>query len=606
MTVRRLAEREVEIANERFFKSFNAAPVAMSITKLDGGIVHAVNDKWVRLFGVKRERVVGRSTAELDLWVEPVERQRAYDRLQRKDYARDLAADFRTPDGRIIRALCGFERTEINGEAMVVTAIVDVTPLRDSEDELRRANERFFRTFEASPIVTAITFASTRVLFAVNDKWCETFGWPRDEAIGRTASDLGIWIDPEERSRVATTLDRDGEVRNAEVTLRDRKGLTIHALHSAVAIDIDGQPMLLGVTTDVNALKQAEKERRESEARFRNLVEGSIEGIVVLDTNWKPLFANDAVAKIHGFGSAAEYLALDSIVPLLDPSEIPRLRGYAEARKRGGSAPARYEFRGVRRDGSRCWIDIAVQAVRWQKQPAFLCTLFEITDRKRAEEALRASEEKFRGVVEGSLQGTVVFGDTGVLFANRAFADIFGYSVDEIRALGSLDAVVAPEDRTKIQALRDARLRGDVATARYEYRGLKKDGSRLWVPAMSNPITWEGIRAVQVAAIDITSSKEAEDALRQAQKLEAIGTLTGGIAHEFNNLLMVVTGNLELLRDRYRGDAFAQKRVETALRGANRGADLTRRLLAFAREQPDQRRPTDLGALARGTVEMLQ
>ncbi len=606
VTARKLAEREAELANERFFKSFHAAPVAMSIVKLDGDIVHAVNDKWVRLFGVGREQVVGRSAAEFDFWVEPAERQRTYDRLRRKDYVRDLAADFRAPDGRIVRALCGFERTEINGEAMVVAAIVDVTPLRDSENELRRANERFFRAFEASPIATAITFASTRVLFAVNDKWCETFGWSRDEAVGRTATDLGIWVDRDERSRVAPTLDHDGEIRNAEVTLRARNGATIHALHSAVAIDIDGQPMLLGVTTDVSALKQAEKERRENETRFRYLVEGSIEGIVVLDTKWKPLFANDAVAKIHGLDSAAEYLALESIGSLLDPSEIPRLRGYAAARQRGDSAPSRYEFRGVRRDGSRCWIDVAVQAVRWQDQPAFLCTLFEITDRKRAEAALRASEEKFRGVVESSVQGTIVFSDTGVLFANRAFADIFGYAVDEIRVLASLDSLVAPEDRLKLQALRDARLGGDIATARFEYRGLKKDGSRVWIVAVSNMIAWEGTNAVQVAAIDITARKEAEEALRQSQKLEAIGTLTGGIAHEFNNLLMVITGNLELLRDRFREDAFAQKRVEIALRGANRGADLTRRLLAFARKQPEQHRPTDLGALARGTVEMLQ
>jgi PAS domain S-box-containing protein len=606
VTARKLAEREAELANERFFKSFSAAPVAMSITKLDGIVVHAVNDKWVRLFGIKREQVVGRSAAELDLWVEPAERQRAYDRLHRKDYVRDLAADFRAADGRIIRALCGFERTEINGEAMVVAAIVDVTPLRDSEDELRRANERFFRAFEASPIATAITFASTRVLFAVNRKWCETFGWSRAEAVGHTASDLGIWVDQDERSRVAATLDRDGEVGNLEVTLRDRAGTTIHALHSAVTIDIDGQPMLLGVTTDVSALKQAEKERRDSETRFRNLVEGSIEGIVVLDLKWKPLFANDPVAKIHRFDSAAEYLALESIVPLLDPSEVARLRGYAQARNCGEDAPTRYEFRGLRRDGSRCWIDIGVQPVRWQEQPAFLCTLIEITDRKRAEEALRASEEKFRGVVEGSLQGTAVFNSTDVLFVNRAFADIFGYTVDELRSLASLDHLVAPEDRPKIQALREARLRGDAATARYEYRGLKKDGSRVWVASMSNTIAWGGASAIQVAAIDVTARKEAEEALRQAQKLEAIGTLTGGIAHEFNNLLMVVTGNLELLRDHYRDDSFAQKRVETALRGANRGADLTRRLLAFARKQPEHRRPTDLATLARGTTEMLQ
>ena len=155
------------------------------------------------------------------------------------------------------------------------------------------------------------------------------------------------------------------------------------------------------------ALADQQRAERESDARFRDLIEGSIQGIVI-HRNFIPLFANQAYATILGYESPDAILKMGSLLPLFPPPERARLSGYVRARHEGRSVPGQQEHQAVRKDGTPIWLDAKIREISWEGERALQVTIFDITERKRAEEALRqqaealalANAELQRGIAE--------------------------------------------------------------------------------------------------------------------------------------------------------------------------------------------------------------
>ena len=206
----------------------------------------------------------------------------------------------------------------------------------------------------------------------------------------------------------------------------------------------------------------------------------------------------------------------------------------------------------------------------------------DITDNKRAEQALRDSEERYRQLVESSPDAILV-ADTNrkILFANIAAIELF--RADRLDRLAGLDLLdlAPPGDRADVDRLIVEILRGKVQPFS-QRRCVRLDGTEFDSEFRGAPFTWDGKVAVLVIARDVTGRRQAEAQLRQSQKMEAVGQLTGGIAHDFNNLLAIVLGNAELLKERVDEDDL----TEPVIRAASRGAELTRKLLTFSNQQP--------------------
>ncbi|MBS0334099.1 MAG: PAS domain S-box protein, partial [Proteobacteria bacterium] len=271
------------------------------------------------------------------------------------------------------------------------------------------------------------------------------------------------------------------------------------------------------------------------------------------------------------------------------PAEALRL-----AREEG-----RFEREGwrVRKDGGRFWAHVIIDPIR---SPAgeligFAKIIRDLTERRQAEEALRRSQEQFRLLVQSVTDYAIYMLDPKgqVSSCNAGAERIKGYKAHEI--VGQhFSRFYTEEDRANglpAEALRKAREEG-----RFEREGwrLRKDGSRFWAHVIMDPIRDDHGEIVGFAKVtrDITERlqaqrelEQARQALFQSQKLDAIGQLTGGVAHDFNNLLMAVLGSLELLRKRLPADPKAHMMLENAVQGAQRGAALTQRMLAFARKQ---------------------
>ncbi|MBY5786197.1 hybrid sensor histidine kinase/response regulator [Rhizobium leguminosarum] len=354
----------------------------------------------------------------------------------------------------------------------------------------------------------------------------------------------------------------------------------------------------------------------DEEGRFRLLVDAitdyaiymlSPEGIVTSWNTGAQRFKGYKPSEILGEHFSRFYLEEDRA------AGVPA-RALATAEKHG-----RFEGEGwrQRKDGTRFWAHVVIDPIRRPSGEliGYAKITRDLTERRAAENAIRQSEEQFRRLVQGVSDYAIYMLDPegNVSSWNFGAERIKGYRPQEI--IGRhFSTFYTPEDReagVPQTALGIARAEG-----RFEREGwrVRKDGTRFWASVVIDVIRDEEGDVLGFAKItrDITEKMETQRALEQAreelfqsQKMEAIGQLTGGIAHDFNNLLMAVLGSLEILKKRMPQDLSLTSLVDNAMQGAQRGAALTQRMLAFSRRQELHMEPIDVSGLVRGMMDML-
>jgi two-component system, cell cycle sensor histidine kinase and response regulator CckA len=337
--------------------------------------------------------------------------------------------------------------------------------------------------------------------------------------------------------------------------------------------------------------------------KYRTVVEYVNEVIVVIqDGRFK--FANRKFGETTGY--SAEEIAPLSLADLIHPEDRDGFVGRCLKRLEGSESSVQYGYRIITRSGSVRWVDISSVHIDWEGRPATLNFISDVTDRKQAEDALRYSEKKFRDLAE--LLPQLIF-ETDIhcrlTYANPSGLDLFGYSREDLAGgINTLDAI-APSDRVRAaEDMARAAARGGKHGG-VEYTAVKKDGATFPVLIYSTPIIREGqpvgLRGI---IIDMTDRKQLEVQLIQAQKMESIGTLAGGIAHEFNNLLMGIQGCVSLMQLDLDASHPHQERLKQITQQIAAGADLTKQLLGFARGGRYEVKPTDFNDLIRKTASI--
>ena len=361
----------------------------------------------------------------------------------------------------------------------------------------------------------------------------------------------------------------------------------------------------VNVLRDITERKRAEVALRESEERYRRIVETAEEGIWMIDAENRTTFTNKKMAELLGY-TQEEMLGM-SLFVFMDEEGRPIAEHLVGPRRRGISEE--YDFKFRRKDGSPLWALLATSPIFDEacRYVGALAMVTDIKERKRAEEALRESEEHFRSFVENVPLGVYrTTPDGRVLMANPSLLRMLGYNSLQELASRNLEGegfeAGYPRSAFREQIEREGEVRG------LETAWKKRDGSVVFFRESARALRANDGSVLYYDGIieDITERKHLEEQLRQAQKMEAVGRLAGGVAHDFNNLLTIVIGYSDLLLKKLTASDRIRPPLEEIKKAGDRAASLTRQLLAFSRKQVLQPQILDLNSLLTNVDEMLR
>jgi two-component system cell cycle sensor histidine kinase/response regulator CckA len=603
---------------------------------------------------------------------------------------------------------------------------------RQLEKALRESEERFHKIFHASSNMIAISTIKEGKMIDLNEASADLGGFKREELIGSISAEQKLWADPKQRDFVARKIQKEGRVANLPVDLLAKDGNIRRVLFSADPITLNNEPCLLSVCVDITQQKKEADALRQSEEKYRLLVENSLQGLAIIQDQ-RFVFCNSAFADSTGY-SVEELMSLPDTKSIIHPEDRERVVARHHERLSGKPVARRYEYRLLRKDGSVCWLDVLASQIVYNGKPAAQIVHMDITERKEAENSLRESEERFRLIAETIDEIFWIFdAEKQVLtYLSPAFERIWGYPREQFLDIRkpSLNPI-HPDDRKRVISENQRIEAGHKVDI--EYRVIRPDGSIRHIWHRGYPViekTGEAKRSIGVGQ-DITAFIEAEEALResreyynqiinrisdpifvkdrdhrfvlvndalcafvgkrreellgknlfesmprelavslskqedgvfktghenisedilsdlhgdlhnimakkslfvqksgnkqiigvlrditeykrlesqllQAQKMEAIGALAGGVAHDFNNLLNVINGYSELLLDAFSEEDPGHADLEQIKEAGQRAAALTSQLLAFSRKQILQPEILDLNEVVENISTMLR
>ena len=353
----------------------------------------------------------------------------------------------------------------------------------------------------------------------------------------------------------------------------------------------------MGFQRDVTELAETRNNLQESEKRYRSVVENSPAGIFIINNCFCFTYTNTECCRI--LGRPAEAIISHDFREFLDRDSLEMIEKRYLKRQKGETVPFRYEICFIRGDGQKRWGELSSGVFEDAEGSTHTVSqLLDITHRKQAAEALRQSEEKYRLFVKNANDAIFIAQDEVIKFPNPRTETLTGYSADELAKMPFAHLIV-PEDRGSVLERHRRRLAGENLPSTYSFRIHNKAGAERWVELSTVFTTWEGKEATLNFIRDITDQRQLEQKFQQAQKMEAIGVLAGGIAHNYNNTLMGIQGRVSLLLgDKHpdHADYHHLKGIEEYVKTA---AELTNDLLGFARGGKYQMVPADLNEIIR-------
>ncbi len=434
------------------------------------------------------------------------------------------------------------------------------------------------------------------------------------ELVNLTAQNMGEIVDLSHEFAIglAEHFDVLHRVSCGDLSARITGTSPVELLESLKRVTND---MIQNVSRQIADRKKAEEEAQESERLISTLMK-NLPGMVYRcrnDRNWTMTFVSDGCVSLTGY-SPMDLVGnrILSYNDLIDPND--REMVWEQVQKAiFQHRPYQLQYRIVDAAGNEKWVWEQGTGVYSDEGELLALEGFinDITERKTAEVLVKASEEKYRALVNNIQDGVFILQDGKLRFVNQALARMMGYSVEEMTDLDFLP-LIAPEYRQLTADHYRRRQAGDTVESEYEFDILHKDGStRLTVNLNISIFTYRGKTASLGTIKDITDKKQAkqerhklESQLQQAHKMEAIGTLAGGIAHDFNNLLMGILGNATLTLMNMDPGHPGYDRLKNIEKYVQSGAELTRQLLGFARGGKFEVKPTNLNELIQRTSEM--
>ncbi len=559
-----------------------------------------------RTFRIPRSAALGKDLAETIL--APGVR----DRLRRELFASIVSAGIAVIGNRLETRVVRSDGTEFPAELTVTSVVIKeetVFTVYVRDITARKRAE------EAVVWLAAIVESSQDAIIGEDldgritswNKGAERmYGYTADEIIGKNISSL---VPPGRFNEIPRTMEalRTGRrIMNFE-TLRAAKDGKLLDVSLTVSPVLDSDQTVVGASVIARDIT----ERKIAEEALRKANETSVYASPV------PIGAIDATGHVTMWNPAAERVfgwnekdVIGKPNPIL-PEEEAEAAALLHKRLLSGETLTGVEVRRRKRDGSLVDISLSASPL-WDanhRVKGIIGFLTDITERKRAEEALRKTEEKYRGIFENAVEGIYQTTPDGkYISANPALARMLGFDSPE-ELINTRDDIrnqeyVHPELRAEFKRL----IQEHGVVQNFEYQAYRKDGKAIWVSENAHAArdTKGRILYFEGTVQDITQHRELEQQLRQMQKIDAIGRLAGGVAHDFNNILMAISSYAELLYGKVSEKGAARRYLDEIAKSVDRAASLTQGLLAFSRKQVHSPKVLDLNTLIVDQIRMLK
>jgi two-component system, cell cycle sensor histidine kinase and response regulator CckA len=510
---RKRAEENLRRSEERYR--------ALVEQSFDGVIIHDgrkisfASSRICDMLGYSKDELEG---MDLSLTIHPDDRElvtnRAIARLRGESLPDLYELKLQRKDGYVLEAETNARAIVVEGRRVIQAWVRDISERKRAQEIQRKSDERY-RTLVEESFDGIMIHDDAKIVFA-NSRLCEMLGYQKEELEGM---DYRQTVHPDYRDivahRAAARMRGEDVPSRYEIKHQRKDGSSFDSEVNARPIEVQGAPGVQVWIKDISERKKAEEAVRQSEERYRTLVEESFDGIMILDGK-KIVLANSRLCEMLGY-EKDELEGMDHWITL-HPDYRGTVNERLAARMHGESPPSVYECKQLRKDGSSFESEVNSRAIQAQGVPLIQVWIKDISERKKAEEALRKSEEKYRLVFDNAAAGINLNSHGRILEANAAFANMLGYSRDELAQIPFSD-VTHPNDLKITEQSHDKLIRGEADSRRFEKRYIRKDGSIVWADVWAAAIrdqTGEyrgGISAV----IDITERKRAEEALQRSE-----------------------------------------------------------------------------------------
>ena len=507
-------------------------------------------------------------------------------------------------DGSVFPKEIRLNRSIYFGQDVVVALAQDITERKKAEEAIRRSDLRFRRVWASSKDGMRLLDERGTIVM-VNESFCQLVGMKEKDLLGKpfTAAyrSENQAQDEEDVKLFQQRFQTHDFASHGEVELTLRTGRCILVELSNAMLEMENEaPLLLSIFRNCTERRESERKLRESEEKFRSLSEQS-PNMIYINKGGRIVYANQRCVDVMGYSKEEFYSEHFNFLSLITPEHISTVRKNF-ARHAVGEEIDPYEYTLYTKERKRVVGLHTTKLIDYGGGNAILGIVTDVTGTRHVEEELR----KLQRAVEQSPASIIITDLEGnIEYANPRFTEVTGYKLEEV--IGQNPRIL----KSGHTSTEDYAILWETIGAGKEWRGefqnKKKDGDLFWEQASISPIRDPAGNTTHFLAVkeDITKRKMLELQLWQAQKMESIGTLASGVAHDFNNILGIILGYASLLIQKPVDSLKLHAYADSIVKAADRGAALVRQILTFARKSEFKLEKVDVNSIIGELAKML-
>ncbi len=508
------AEQLQKEYEERFSTVFHASPAGICITTLAEGRFVEVNDEYCAMLGCSREELLGRTSVNISVITQEYHSS-IIAGLNTTGLLKRRELEMIGKDGKKGWYLASIDQINLNGEAHLVSILIDISDLKRAEEMRSQLEERFSKVFYASPIPILITTEQEGNIVDANDSYVQLSGYTREELLDKNLIDLDLITYSDNRDNLLRELSHKQSLAGVQGTIHTRSGDMRRLLVSVERIRLGGVSHLLKMAIDITESVHAANALADSERKFRSLFDVAAVGIGLVDTNGTWLLVNQKLCEIMGY--ECEEFYTPGFHRLTHPDDLSLDNEFVRRLMNKEIGEFSLEKRYVRKDGVAIWGRVTASVVRDANDTPqyFIRIVQDITDQKANLEALKRSEEKFSRVFHAAPLGVfIATGDSHQLIeVNESFEKLTGYAHGELIGKTAAElGIITLQDISVSLSHREQEHRHNV-----ESRLRTKAGGERIVLVSVEPVLIDNRECLISMVLDITEIRRTPELLQQQE-----------------------------------------------------------------------------------------